>query len=124
MPLRPGPPCPKDSAPWSPSFRSALRSLLLSAKECSSCEGSSRDELDNGTIRMSNPQAAGSGRLAASPWPGFRSPAASDRGYKSFVFDRAAVGTGVGVRNGLTAHGFIKRNFHVVGRTWNVGWIR
>src|SRR5438874_3090971 len=70
------------------------------------------------------PASCRQGRLAACPWRGFRSPAASDRGYKSFVFDRAAVGTGVGVRNGLAAHRFIERNFYVVGRTRNVGWIR
>src|SRR4029077_10946631 len=53
-----------------------------------------------------------------------RDSAVSDRGYKSFIFDRAAVRTGVGVGNGLAAHRFIERNFYVVGRTRNVGWIR
>jgi hypothetical protein len=40
-----------------------------------------------------------------------------------FVFNRAAVGPGIGVRDGFAAHRFIERSFNVIGRARNVGWV-
>src|SRR5438477_9157082 len=41
----------------------------------------------------------------------------------SLVFNRAAVGAGIGARDHFTTHRFIERSFHVIGRARNVGWI-